>query len=239
MKAFTINDRSIKDCLKVLSARSNKTFTESLHPGIEHILGIRMGDLRQLARDIAKNDWRSYLKSADGYYMEERTLQGLVLSYVYCEDVNEYLCYVDAFVKVINSWSVCDSFAFAGGQKFVTEHRKEIWLVLTRYMLSTHEYVARFGVVMSMKYYLNAEHLPLLFAQYAKIAHNGYYVRMAIAWALSVCFVKFPTQTIGFLKTESLDDFTHRKTIQKIRESYRVSAEQKRLILSLKRDPLP
>ena len=58
---------------------------------------------------------------------------------------------------------------------------------------------------------------------------------MAVAWALSVCFVKFPEITMQYLKQNTLDDFTYNKTLQKIIESYRVDTETKKLIKQMKR----
>ena len=227
MEAFLLKGKSIKEHLLKLTAYSNKPFTESLHPGVEHILGIRMGDLRKLAKQIAKEDWRSYIRSADTYYMEERTLHGLVLGYVPVDDIDEYLHYVDGFVKVINSWSVCDSFTFSGGSSFVSIHQQRLWELLKEYMNSSEEYEVRFGIVMALRYFIDETHLQELFGLLAAIRLEAYYVKMAIAWALSVCFVKYPVQTENFLKQCTLDDFTYRKTIQKIRESYRVSSQWK------------
>ena len=58
--------------------------------------------------------------------------------------------------------------------------------------------------------------------------HDGYYVKMAVAWAISVCYIKFPKVTEQYLDNSNLDEFTYKKSIQKIRESYRVTPEQKR-----------
>lgn len=66
-------------------------------------------------------------------------------------------------------------------------------------------------------------------------SHEGYYVKMAVAWAVSVCYVKFPIQTKRLLLANEMDDFTHNKAIQKIRESYRVSREEKVELNRLKR----
>ena len=68
-----------------------------------------------------------------------------------------------------------------------------------------------------------------------RISHEGYYVKMAVAWALSVCYVKFPQKTVNYLKENHLDDFTYNKALQKIIESYRVSTEDKEIIRSMKR----
>lgn len=79
MNEYRINGLTIKDNLLQLAENGNKKFTESLHPGIENVLGIRIPDLRQLAARIAKFDWQNYLQTADTYYMEERMLQGMVI----------------------------------------------------------------------------------------------------------------------------------------------------------------
>ena len=60
-------------------------------------------------------------------------------------------------------------------------------------------------------------------------------MKMAVAWAISVCYVKFPKETFQYLKTDHLDDFTHNKAIQKICESYRVSKEEKEKLKEWKR----
>lgn len=98
------------------------------------------------------------------------------------------------------------------------------------------EYEIRFGVVMSMQLFIDDEHIEQLLEEYDAIRHDGYYVKMAVAWALSVCFVKFPEITMRYLKqNNALDDFTYNKTLQKIIESYRVDAETKKLIKQMKR----
>ena len=60
-------------------------------------------------------------------------------------------------------------------------------------------------------------------------------MKMAVAWTLSICYVKYPAKTRMLLEKNTMDDFTHNKTIQKIRESYRVSREEKEELKSWKR----
>ena len=80
MDEYRINGLTIKENLLQLAENGNKKFTESLHPGIENVLGIRIPALRRLGAQIAKDDWESYLQTADTYYMEERRLPGLLPS---------------------------------------------------------------------------------------------------------------------------------------------------------------
>jgi hypothetical protein len=67
------------------------------------------------------------------------------------------------------------------------------------------------------------------------IKHPGYYVKMAAAWAISLCYIKFPRITMDYLQNSSLDDFTYNKALQKIIESYQVNQDTKKIIRSMKR----
>ena len=233
---YRLDGLTIKEHLLQLAERGNKKFTESLNPGVEHILGIRVPDLRKLAARIVKDDWEAYLDTADIYYMEERMLQGMVLGCIRPDaDVEVYLHRVTQFVWNINSWSVCDTFKFGGGKKFVEANKDRLWEYLKTWMHAEGEYEIRFGVVMAMQHFIDEEHLDELFSLYDGIRHEGYYVRMAVAWALSVCFVKFPERTLAYLKQNSLDKFTYNKALQKITESYRVDAATKEVIRAMKR----
>ena len=233
---YRLDGLTIKEHLLQLAERGNKKFTESLNPGVEHILGIRVPDLRKLAARIAKDDWEAYLDTADTYYMEERMLQGMVLGCIRPDaDVEVYLHRVTQFVWNINSWSVCDTFKFGGGKKFIEANKDRLWEYLKTWMHAEGEYEIRFGVVMAMQHFIDEEHLDELFSLYDGIRHEGYYVRMAVAWALSVCFVKSPERTLAYLKQNSLDKFTYNKALQKITESYRVDAATKEVIRAMKR----
>ena len=58
---------------------------------------------------------------------------------------------------------------------------------------------------------------------------------MAVAWALSVCYIKHKNHTEEFLGKNRLDDFTFNKALQKMIESRRVNACDKERLKILKR----
>ncbi len=58
---------------------------------------------------------------------------------------------------------------------------------------------------------------------------------MAVAWTISICYIKFPKQTMEYLKNNTLDNFTYNKALQKITESLRIDKETKTIIKSMKR----
>ena len=58
---------------------------------------------------------------------------------------------------------------------------------------------------------------------------------MGVAWGIATTYAKFPQETQAFLLKNELDDFTYNKAIQKMLESYRVSAEDKEMLRGIKR----
>lgn len=233
-KDFLLDGKPIPEWLTELGKEGNATFVASLNPGIPHVLGVRLGDMRRLAKQIAASDWESYLDSAGDYYMEERLLHGMVLGAITPdEEVEIYLNRVTNFVYKINCWSVCDSFRFAGGKRYFTRHEQRIWDYLTAMMQRSETYTIRFGVVMTLTYYIKEAYIDRLLECYVAIRHPDYYVKMAVAWALSVCYVKFPQQTYDLLARGTLDAETLQKTVRKINESLRVDKASKQIVTQL------
>ncbi len=209
-----------------------KTFLMTLIPNKTNILGVRLPHLRQIARTIAKGDWRTYLNDASDDYFEEVMLQGIVIGYVKT-DIRERLKLIEAFVPKIDNWSVCDS--FCASLKSTKQHRDVVWKFLQQYFSSNKEFELRFAIVMLIHYYIEETYIQRVIDILDRIQHDGYYVKMAVAWALSICFVKFPEWTMNYLKNNSLDDFTYNKALQKIIESDRIDNETKETIRQMKR----
>ncbi|PIC69680.1 DNA alkylation repair protein [Sporosarcina sp. P2] len=208
-------------------------FSSALIPTNENILGVRMPALRKLAKGIAKDDWRTYLQTANDEYFEEVMLQGLVIGYVKA-DIEELLTYVEKFVPKIDNWSVCDS--FCSGLKMTKQHKERVWSFLQPYVVSENEYELRFGIVMLLVYYIESDYIDRVLGLLNHVQHEGYYVKMAVAWALSSCFVKLPDPTLDYLAGgNSLDVFTYNKALQKITELTRVDQETKQVLRSMKR----
>ena len=97
------------------------------------------------------------------------------------------------------------------------------------------EFVARFGIVMLLDHFITDTYIDEVLQVLDEVSHDGYYVKMAVAWAISICYVKFEEKTMVLLRENTLDDFTYNKSLQKITESYRVTKEDKARIRSMKR----
>ncbi len=229
----------IKMRLEQIAEEDYKKFNENLLPGTEHVLGVRMPKLRALAKEVAKEDFRTYLDEAhekisadQGSYHEEIMLEGLVIAYAKME-LEERFFYLDRFVPKIHNWAVCD--CCSNTYKFMEKYQEESFAYIDKYLHSQREYELRFGIVSLLDHFMNDTYIDQVLAICECTRHEGYYVKMAVAWTLSICYVKYPAKTRMLLEKNTMDDFTHNKTIQKIRESYRVSREEKEELKSWKR----
>ena len=222
--------KTIREQLIQINESGYRKFNAKLLPGIDNILGVRMPILREMAKDIVKGDWRSFLETYDDIYFEERMLMGLVINYAKCSS-EEKLTLTVNFIPKIDNWSVCDSFCF----KVSKAEKGSLWRFILPFFTSDSEYEVRFAVVMSLKNFVDIQYLDELFKVYEQIHHDGYYARIATAWAISVCCVKFPELTYTYLQNTTLDCWVVNKSIQKIVESYRVSDVMKARFKTLKR----
>lgn len=217
-----------------LAEEGYRRFHSSLLPGVEDVLGVRVPLLRALAKQIARGDFRAYLAGAyaHAHSYEETLLAGLVTGYARM-GLGEALDRIAAYVPHISNWALCD--VAASTFKILTKDPVRGLDFAAGWMARPGEYDKRFGAVCLLDFFVTEAAIDRVLALLDGTRHEGYYYKMAAAWALSVCFVKFRDKTLALFEENHLDDFTHNKALQKCRESYRVSAQDKALLLTLKR----
>lgn len=226
------NDEINAHFAKLLSEKQQK-FNAKLIPNIQNILGIRVPDIRLLAKEIARtSDWRLWLPQAQSTYMENVMLQGFVINYARM-DIDERLRWMAWFVPKIDNWAVCDSVTMTF--KVPPSEKKRVWNFIQPYLYSDKEFELRFGLVVMLSNFVEQPWLTAIFAHTNRITSDAYYVRMAVAWLLSVCCVKFPEQTLMYFRHDTLSAWTHNKAIQKSCESFRINDDVKQTLRTLKR----
>lgn len=215
-----------------LADEKYKEFHSGLCPNTNNIIGVRVPILRNYAKELSNGDFRKYLENASNDYYEEIMLQGMVIGIAKME-LEERIEYITKFIPKIDNWAVCD--VFCAGLKFTNKNKKEVWELLQKYLNSNKEFELRFMIVMMLDFYITEEYIDEVIKILDTIKHNGYYVKMAIAWTISVAYIKYPNITMKYLKNNTLDDFTYNKALQKIIESYRVNDNDKNIIRKMKR----
>lgn len=224
-----------------MSESGYRKFSASLIPGVENMLGIRLPKLRTLAKEIAKGDWKEAIEEED-YYFEEKMLRGMVLGYA-SSYLDEMLPYIEAFIPLVDNWSVCDSVFM--GMTIFQKDRERTWKFIEPYLKSDKEFEIRVAVIIMMQHLLKCDkngkkisrlrkvtkdnlsdvhevkglYLDRIFKEMEQIDTSGYYASMAVSWLIAEAFCLFPYHTFQFLKDCQLDERTYRKAIQKINES--------------------
>lgn len=228
--------RQIRKQILELAEPSYQQFSSKLLPGTERIAGVRLPLLRKLVKQQIKKDWKAYLEEVFGSeeedLFEEVMFQGMLIGYAPL-NLEERLFYLERFLPKIDNWSVCDSVCTT--MKFAKEYPKETWDFLQKHVHSDAEYRIRFAVVMYINYFIREEYFKKVLKELNEINHPAYYVKMAVAWAVSMCYVFNTEETEKFLGTCKLDDFTYNKAIQKIIESRQVDRKEKEKIKEWKR----
>ena len=220
----------IKQQLINLSEPKFQEFTSRLLPGIQNIQGVRLPHLRKIAKQLAKGDWRAYLMNALDDSYEEIMLQGMVIGYV-DEEWRDLTPYIETFLSKIDNWSTCDS--FCSGLKLCRKNQEEVWRFLQPLFISHDEFVVRFAIVILINYYQEEKYIDLACNLFDTVIHPGYYVKMAVAWAVSIYYIHFPEEVMEYLRQNKLDEFTYKKSLQKICESRAVNNEEKEKIRKL------
>ena len=227
-----MTNQEIRKRIEELADEKYKKFHSSLCPNVDSIIGVRVPVLRNFAKEIAKDNWKEYLENAQNNSYEEILLQGMVigLSKMKLEELKYYL---DKFIPKIDNWAVCD--ITVAGLKLTKKYKEEMWEYLSKHLKSNKEFELRFAIVMILDFYIIDGYIDEVLKILNNINHEGYYVKMAVAWAISVCYIKYPDMTLKLLENNKLDDFTYNKSIQKIIESYRVDNKTKEKLRKMKK----
>lgn len=223
----------LRNELYKLADEKYKKFQSSLCPNTDNIIGVRMPKIRQIAKQISKEGGIKFLDTYKPEYYEEKLVYGMVIGYTKMT-IKERQKYLDKFIPTIDNWAVCDG--ACSTYKFTIDNQEKMWDYIQKYVNTNNEFEVRFSVVMMMIYYINDEYIDKVLEIYNNINLDKYYVKMAIAWGISVAFVKYEEKTMKFLKSKNnkLDKFTYNKSLQKIIESYRVDDSTKDIIRKMK-----
>lgn len=222
---------NIKEELLALQDISYADFQAKLTPNIprELFIGVRVPDLRKLAKKVAEEPETSkFLKNLPHKYYDENMLHGLLISEI--KGYNACLVAVDEFLPYVDNWAVCDIMS----PKIFKKNKKALLEKIKEWSASEKTYTCRFGIEMLMSHFLDDDFK----AEYLEIAlfvkSEDYYVQMMIAWFFATALAKEWDATIKYIEDQRLDRWTHNKTIQKARESRRITPKEKEYLKSLK-----
>ncbi len=252
----------IRNRLIELSEEKYRKFSSALTPGETQMLGVRLPKLREIAKELAKGNWKEELLYPDTYF-EEIMLRGMMIGYATTSmEERDALLYIAEFVPLVDNWSVCDSVFMK--MDILKKDRDLTWEFILPYFESGKEFSVRVALIIMMQHLMKSDRDGRTIKRVRKVTMNdlgqterekkmagpylekifevidrpfaeGYYAYMAAAWLVAECFCCFPALTSRFLQECRLDKITYNKALQKIMESRIPDEEVKAYVRSLKR----
>ena len=222
---------TVYERLAACGSEQYRDFQSKLVPNIpkETILGVRTPDMRKIAKEIRGTaEAEEFLSELPHRYYEENLVHFFLIAMI--RDFDECAKAVEAFLPYVDCWPVSDQ---ATPRVFRKNHRA-LLPHIRRWIASEHVYTARFGLRMLMNEFLGEDFREEYLDLVSVIQSKEYYVNMMRAWYFATALAKQYEAALPYLEQRQLDPWTHQKAIQKAVESYRVSAEQKQYLKTLR-----
>ena len=214
-----------------LQDKAYADFQSKLLPTVsrETVIGVRTPNLRKMAKQICKTPAaQEFLHSLPHRYFDENQLHAFILSEE--KEFNTCIAELERFLPYVDNWATCDQLS----PKCFKKHTQELLPHICKWTKSKHTYTIRFGMGMLMRYYLDEAFRPEHLEWVASIKSNEYYIRMMQAWFFATALAKQWDATMPYIEQGRLEKDTHNKTIQKAVESYRITAEQKAMLKTMR-----
>ena len=221
----------IQQRLFSLREESIAAFSAKLIPNIApaRIIGVRLPAIRSLAKELAgSEEAKAFLAALPHRYLEEDHLHSFLIAGE--KDFDVCVRQIERFLPYLDNWASCDSLR----PKCFAKHKQALLPHLRQWLGAQEVYTVRFAIGMLMCHYLEDAFEERYLQWVAQVQSKEYYINMMRAWYFATALAKQYESTLPLLESKSLDTFTHNKTIQKARESYRVSPEHKQYLKQLK-----
>ena len=171
----------ITNILKNKADTKYKNFAQKLILHNVDMLGVRLPELRKIAKVLAKENKADVLQhKVPTKFFEEKMLLAMAIGYIAC-DLKSRLKSVAKFIPKIDNWSVCDS--FCATLKFEEKELPYVWEFLEQYFECDKEYHCRFAHVLTLNQFVNSQYLEKYLCKVSEFKNKFYYAKMACAWA--------------------------------------------------------
>lgn len=215
---------NIVEELKKLSDSKYAQFQVKLAPTIDKtsVLGVRVPLLRKFYKE-AKNsvNWDEFLNELPHKYYDENMLHSMVVSDI--KDYDKCIYELDKYLPYVDNWAACDTIT----PKVFKKNKDRLIIKINEWVDSKHIYTCRFGIQMIMNFFLDDDFKEEYLDIPLRVRSDEYYVKMMQAWFYATALAKQWDSAIKIIENKKLDTWVHNKTIQKAKESYRITEEQK------------
>lgn len=208
-----------------------RDFQRKLIPGLapETIIGVRMPQLRRLARQLRGTPEAADFMAAlpHRFFEENQVHAGLIMQE---KDFDACLALVNNFLPYVDNWATCDQLS----PKALQTDLPRLMDSIRAWLASDHPYTVRFGVNCLMQWYLGEAFDPSVLEMVATLQHEDYYVRMGVAWYFATALALQYDAALPYIEQRRLEPWTHNKSIQKAIESRRITTAQKAALRAMR-----
>ena len=162
-----------------------------------------------------------FLSILPHYYLEENSLHWFFIEKI--KDFDSALKSTEDFLPYIDNWATCDIFS----PKIFKKYPDEVYKKVKARIRSDKTYTIRYAIGLLLSNYLDEEFEEVMLNLVADVHSEEYYVQMMQAWYFATALAKQEKPTLALIKQKKLSQFIQNKSIQKARESRRISDELK------------
>ena len=184
--------------------------------------------VKKITNEIGKGNFLEFIYLWPWENFTNTTIIGGLICKI--NDFNLQTQLLEKYSTMADNWATIDTI------KIKPKNNKQEYFDFAKKLCnSSHTFSRRLGVILMLKILDENNVRDIL--SFLPIFENEteYYVNMAVAWLISECFVKFREQTMPFFEKNNLCKFTINKAISKCRDSYRVTKEDKDMLLNYKK----
>ncbi len=209
-----------------------RDFNARLIPNIdkETVIGVKTPQLKQLAREVYKSgEYKGFISVLPHKCFEENQLHAFIISQI--ADFDMAIYELERFLPYVDNWATCDQLIM----KAIAKKPEKILDKIDLWLASGKTYTVRFAIGLLMRYFLDERFDKEYLDKVAAVKSDEYYINMMIAWYFATALAKQWEDSVKYIEEEKLGIWIHNKTIQKARESLRVTEEHKIFLKGLVR----
>lgn len=193
------------------------------------VLAIKSQGMKDIAKEIYKGNYLSFLDLMIWEYYENTIINGILICKI--KDFDDIKKYLDIYSEKADNWATCDVLKLK-----IKNNEKKYFNLILEYIKSPITFKRRIGVKILFEFIDNNEYIDFVFDISEQLKdEEEYYVNMINAWLICECFIKQRKNTLKYLDRNNLNKFTINKAISKCRDSFRVTPEDKNMLLKYKK----
>ncbi len=222
-EVWSENDRiEFLSFLKAKERKEKVSWSQNILKTPSPVLALTTKDMIEIAGEIMKGNFKSFLDLGIFDYYEAIALYGMIISRM--KSIDDFLYYLTIYLDKMDCWAHVDLLKMP-----LLDKHSELYLSLSKQYCFDHRImVRRLSLFILFQYVKDKGFLPYILESLLDFHdEQEYYVVMMAGWLLSECIILHRDETLKFLENNKLNKKIQNKGIQKCRESKRLSTEEK------------